>query len=133
AVLDRDPGQRRTEGGERQLDLGHRGGQVPGYDEPSGRLPDEYLAPIELGAVLPGLEDPSARAPLERHVPDPVLPDRERRDRPPDGDGVHERVERVPLVAADQHRLADRRPAQRRHRPRYLALAVLRHARTLSI
>src|SRR5579859_2165008 len=133
AVLDLDPGQRGAEGGEGQLDLGHRRGEVPRHDEPDGRLPDEHLAPVELGAVLPGLEDPATRAPLEGHVPDLILPGRERSDRPPDADGVHERVEGVPLVAADQYRLPDRWPTQRRHRPRYPALVVLCHTRTLSI
>jgi len=88
------------------------------------------------GALRPGAGSPgrcaaypAAAALLECHVPDPAFSGRERIDRPPDADDPDKGVKGVLLVAANQHRLPDRRPTQHRDGARYLTLVVLRHAR----
>src|ERR1039457_241318 len=101
-VLDRDPGQGGAERGEAELHLCRDGRAVPGHHEPVGRRPGEQLPPVHLGAVRPNLVDAAARTLLDDDVPDPVLSGGERVNRPPGADRPHERVERVPDVAADQ-------------------------------
>src|SRR5882757_3002434 len=108
AVFEVDAGQRRCERTEGQLHLGDAGlDDVPGEDEPGGRVPREQRPPVVGLAVVPGLIDPPAGPSLDGDAHDAFLALRVGAQRPPLVELVDEHVEGVLDAAAHRRRLAD--------------------------